>query len=294
MLDDWDIPEGATDESASKSEANTITIEQCLAAGSDGIDISNEHYHAVMPGISGSNLSLLAESNKHLDNKELFNLGESNALTFGTLLHTMVLEPHDTDDNYAVLPPLNLRTNTGKAEKLAFEEEHEGKIIIPEDDFETATNMTKNVMAICGDIINKGVKEKSYFVRDDDLILKIRPDCYFTGCGSEFDLKSITPKYMDMSDRALERHIVSFGYHISAGYRNYVRKLLGMPTGNFYLLFVSTSPGHMVRNVRIADAWIEESEFYVKELLESRKFYLGTGLDKGVSVVDRSSRKYEN
>ena len=162
-----------------------------------------------------------------------------------------------------------------------------------DEDFETAKDMTRNVMAICGDIINKAVKEKSYFVKDDELILKIRPDCYFTECGSEFDLKSITPKYMDMSDRALERHIISMGYHISAGYRNYVRKLLDMPTGDFYLIFVSTSPGHMVRNIRIADAWIEESEFYIKELLESRKFYLGTGIDKGPSVIDRSSRKYE-
>jgi len=294
MLDEWNIPgDSGSFDSSPSSISTELTIQQCLLAGSKGVDISNEHYHAKLPGISGSNLSLLAESNKHLDNKALFNLGESPALTFGTLLHTMVLEPHDIKNNYAIMPKFDGRTTKGKAAKKKFTEESKNKIVIDNDDFETAQNMTRNVMAICGDIINKGVKEKSYFVRDGDLILKIRPDCYFTECGSEFDLKSITPKYMDMSDRALERHIISLGYHISAGYRNYVRKLMGMPTGDFYLLFVSTSPGCMVRNIRIADAWIEESEFYVKELLESRKFYLSTGLDKGVSVIDRSSRKYE-
>jgi len=293
-LDDWDIkpvpttvthlPETVID--------TTISLDDCLRAGKDGVDITNEQYHT-MKGISGSNLALLAESNKHLDNKNLFDLGDSDALTFGTLVHTSVLEHHNLASEFVISEHFNLRTNQGKADKAAFEEANTDKIIVTKDSFDKAQDMARNVIAICGDIINNGIKERSYFVKDDELLLKIRPDCYCQKTGQEWDLKTITPKHCDMSDHALERHILNMGYNISAGYRNYVRKLLGMPTGQFNLIFVATTPGHMVRNIRMADAWIEESEWYVKEMLANRKWYLGTGIDKGVSVIDRSSRKYD-
>lgn len=292
---EWDFPEDLKEEPKEIKASNQdsfFTIEDCLKAGKSGVEISNERYHG-MDGISGSNLSLLAESNKHLDNKSLFNLGESDALTFGTLVHNLVLEPENFSQEFAVSEKLNLRTNQGKADLAAFKEANKDRIVINEDDLIKAEAMTKNAMAICGDIIKNGIKERSYFVQDDELLLKIRPDCYCAKTGDEWDLKTITPKHCDMSDRALERHILSMGYHISAGYRNHVRKLLGMPTGNFNLIFVATTPGHMVRNIKIADAWIEEAEWNVKEMLDGRKFYLGIGIDKGISTIDRSSRKYE-
>ncbi len=273
-------------------DAEFISLNDCLQAGKAGVDIPNEHYHS-MPGISGSNLALLAESNKHLDNKDLFNLGETDALTFGTLVHTSTLEPENLHQEFVISESFNLRTNQGKADKAAFEVANKDRTIITQDDFDKAQEMARNVMAICGDIISNGIKERSYFVQDDDLLLKIRPDCYCPKTGNEWDLKTITPTKCDMSSRALERHITNMGYHISAGFRQYVRKLLEMPTGNFNLIFVSTSPGHMVRNIQLAQAWVDEAEWEVKEMLEQRKFYLGTGIDKGVSVIDRYSRKYD-
>jgi hypothetical protein len=293
---DWDFPEDLVEPKkvdTASNESNYFTIDDCIKAGKNGVEISNERYHST-EGISGSNLELLAESNKHLDNKELFNLGESDAFTEGTCLHTLVLEPHDVNKNYAILPTgLNLRTNSGKEEKKLFIDSNKKKICLDYDVFSKLERMTENVMAICGDIISDGIKERSYFAKDDELLLKIRPDCYCSKTGNEWDLKSITPKYGDMSDGALERKILSLNYHISAGFRNYVRKLLGMPTGKFNLIFVSKSPGHMVRNIKIADKLIEEAELKVKKMMDGRKFYLSTGIDTSVSTIDRSSRKYE-
>jgi len=273
---------------------NEITIEQCLQAGAGGVYISNSHYHAI-DGISGSDLSLLSESNRHLDNKNLFKLGNSSSLTFGSLLHAMVLEPHDVDNRYVVMPKFDSRTNAGKSEKNQFAAINHGKTVIEQEGFHTAQRMAHNVRAICGDIIERGVKEMSYFADVNGLVLKIRPDIYVDGDGTDWDVKTITPKNNDLSNSALERHIKHFNYHRSAGFRSIVRKALGMPSGDCYLIFVSSSPGHLVRIVKIKPEWIKDAEAEVSDLLDARRFYLKTGYDLPVvEIDDRAAERLRN
>lgn len=282
ILDDWDIQPDII-------ESTDLTLEQCLAAGSNGVMISNENYHGI-GGISGSNLTLLAESNKHLDNKQLFNMGESPALTFGTLLHTMVLEPHDIPNCYAILPELNLRTNQGKADKTAFIESSKDKTVVTMEDFEKARDMARNVMAICGDVIESGIKERSLFVDLDGLILKSRLDIDIEEQGDDLDLKSITLATKEFSDITLEYHIKKLGYHRSAAFRNIIRRELGKPVKDSYLIFCNTGPGHMVRVIKIHPDWIKQSEQDVTELLENRRFYLSSGIDTYSTTIDDSYR----
>lgn len=281
-LDDWDIQPDII-------ATQDLTLEQCLAAGSKGVMISNENYHGI-GGISGSNLTLLAESNKHLDNKQLFNLGESPALTFGTLLHTMVLEPHDIPNCYAILPELNLRTNQGKADKEAFIESSKGKTVVTMENFEKARDMSRNVMAICGDVIESAIKERSLFVDLDGLILKSRLDADAEEDGDDFDLKSITLGTKGFSDRTLEQHIKKLGYHRSAAFRNIIRRALGKPVRDSYLIFCDTGPGNMVRVIKIHQDWIKQAESEVNDLLEDRRFYLSSGVDNYATVIDDTYR----
>ena len=113
--------------------SNLITIEDCLRAGSKGVFISNEHYHA-LDGISGSNLPLLAISNKHLDEKHLFSLASAPPLVRGTLYHTLVLEPDSVFDRYVVMPSKFLgKAYGGKTiieQKKEFHAANNNKIII--------------------------------------------------------------------------------------------------------------------------------------------------------------------
>lgn len=284
MLDEWDIPEQP--ESGESSEE--ISINDCLEAGPDGVMISNELYHS-LPGISGSNLSLLAESNRHLDNKKLFNLGDTPALSFGTLLHTMVLEPYDVESNYAIMPYFDGRTKAGKAEKAEFTEANKNKIIIDAEDHDKATAMTKNVMAICGSVIIAGIKERSLFAEIDNLILKCRLD--IEHIDADFDLKSITLGMKEFSDFTLESHIKKLGYHLSAAFRNIIRRHLGKPVGDSFLIFCNTGPGHMVREVQINPFWIEQSEQKVLDMLDNRRLYLSTGVDNPPAIIDDKYRE---
>lgn len=281
-LDVWDIQPDII-------ESNEMSLDQCLAAGSNGVMISNENYHGI-GGISGSNLTLLAESNKHLDNKRLFNLGESPALTFGTLLHTFVLEPHEIESNYAILPELNLRTNQGKEDKQAFIEASKGKTVITLEDFEKARDMARNVIAVFGDVIDSGIKERSLFVDLDGLVLKSRLDIDVEEVGDDLDLKSITLGTKDFSNRSIEQHIKKFNYQRSAAFRNIIRRALGKPVRDSYLIFCDTGSGHMVRAIKMHPDWIKQAESEVNELLEDRRFYLSSGVDNKATLIDDSYR----
>jgi exodeoxyribonuclease VIII len=159
--------------------------------------MTNEEYHAG-PGISSSKLHLLDESERHLEMAKLFNL-ESDSMDFGTLVHTLVVEPEKEND-YAVMPKIDGRTTAGKSEKLDWIEDNEGKIIIDEADYNRASRMAGNVLAIAGGLVTLGVKEQSYFVEEDGLLLKCRPDNYIEQHGIVVDLRyiaNILMKYID-------------------------------------------------------------------------------------------------
>lgn len=295
MLDlDWDIPDdivadGDEIELPTKPVqlAGQPTIEQCLEAGAQGVMVPNEVYHA-LPGISGSNLALLKESNRHLDKKHLFFM-RTPALVFGSLLHTLVLEPDEVLDRFVVLPKFEGKVRTGvsiEEQRRQFYEANSGKEIIESDDFIRAERMARNVRGICGDIIEKGIKERSLFVDIDGLILKSRLDIDLEDVGDDFDLKSITLGLKEFSDSTIEYHIKKFGYHHSAAFRNIIRRALGKPVRDSYLIFCSTSPGHMVRVIKIRPLWIKEAEAEVRELLDDRRFYLESGFDREIVEID--------
>lgn len=254
-------------------DAEMPTLADCLAAGANGVEITNAHYHA-LPGISGSHYPLLAESNRHFDNRHLFALGDTPALTFGTLFHTLVLEPDTVESCYTVLPAFNGRTNEGKAAKAAFIEANQHKTLVDQDTFKIANAMARNVRAICGEVIEAGIKERSLFVEIDKMVLKSRLDIDLEAVGDDYDLKSISLGVKDFSDSVLARHIKKLKYHWSAAHRNIVRRALGLPVQHSYLIFCNTGPGHMVRVIRIAPDWIKDAEIEVAALLAKRREYL--------------------
>jgi hypothetical protein len=291
---EWDIPEDIAP-ALEQIGTTDITIEQCLAAGASGVLIPNETYHA-LDGISGSNLALLAESNKHLDNKRLFNLGDSPALVFGSLFHTLVLEPHDAENRYVVMPNFETKAVTGIsiAESTRnFYTENSGKIIVTNDDMEKAKRMAINVRAIAGDIIDAGIKERSLFVEIDGLILKCRLDIDIEDEGDDYDLKSISLGMMkEFSNRTLEDHIKKLHYHWSAAFRNIIRRALGKPVRDSYLIFCNTGMGNMVRIIKIASEWVDLAEAEVSDMLEGRRFYLASNVDVPVIEITDRQIKY--
>jgi len=287
----WDeIPEDIVDPENEITHDSTV-LNQCLLAGAKGVDIPNTLYHQ-LDGISGSGLSILAESNKHFDNRRLFNLGEAPALNFGSLFHCACLEPDSVEDRYTVEPKFDNRSLKGKVHKLEFMSENSHKIVMSKADMAKAKAMARNVHAVYGDVLDACIKECSWFVEVDGLILKSRPDCYDQVTGHDIDLKAISLGIKPFSNLTLEHHIKKFNYHLSAALRMIVRQELGQVVGNSYLLFCDTGPGNRVRLIQIAPEWLAEAETVVRDLLDGRRFYLMSKVDNPVTVIDDRNRQF--
>jgi hypothetical protein len=270
--------------------ADDLTINDCLNAGADGVAISNSHYHA-LPGISGSNVELLQESNRTLDHKHLFNLGSSQALLMGTFFHCAVLEPDELDKRYTVCPLFDNRTKAGKISRLEFHANNLNKIVVTNDDSRRIKAMARNVRAVYGEVLDSGHRERSYFVDVGGIILKSRPDSYNPKTGHDIDIKAISLGTKSFTNAVLEAHIKKFNYQLSAALRLMVRRALGQVEGNSYLLFCDTGLGHRVRLIQIAPDWLEEAVAIIEDLLEGRRFYLESGVDIPVTVIDDSRRQ---
>lgn len=100
---------------------------------------------------------------------------------FGDAMHAICLEPDRLKTEFVVLPPLNLRTNQGKADKIAFIKEHEGFKILTDEEYKQLNLMFESVMAHLPArllIEAEGVAEGSYFWTDETtgIECKCRPD----------------------------------------------------------------------------------------------------------------------
>lgn len=60
------------------------------------------------------------------------------AWVIGNLVDMMLLTPKGIDDRVAVSPTFNLRTNQGKADKIAFIEANKGKLVVNQEQMNTA------------------------------------------------------------------------------------------------------------------------------------------------------------
>ena len=243
--------------------------------------MTNKEYHQA-EGISSSDLKLLEISPLHLHKKELFKF-ESDVFDFGSLVHKMVLEPEDLEKEFIKTPEFNLRTKAGKEEKAKFEEENQNKTIISPADWEKAEKMSKNILAIAGNLIKKGKCEESFFAKDEyGLTRKCRPDCYIEALGVVIDIKTTqSTKPYDF-----QKAIFDYRYHYQAYWYLKTLKLLGKRANQFIFIAVEKKEPFMVRLFRISEDAINRAEMEVENLIQSYVKFLETGKAEIVEEID--------
>jgi exodeoxyribonuclease VIII len=228
-------------------------------------------YHGA-PGISSSNLRLLAESPVHLDNKHLFKL-DSPALVFGNVVHKMILEPEDFENVYITAPIVDLRTNKGKDELTVFKAENADKIIVSADDIAKAERMAANVKAIAGNLLTRGKAEQSFLVDDDGLTYKCRPDYLREDLGLAIDIKTTS----DASDYGMKKSVANYQYHWTAYWYLKVLNLAGLNITRYLFCFVESSPPYMVRLRELSQQSLNSAEQEIETLLAHYRHYKLTG-----------------
>jgi len=238
--------------------------------------MTNEEYHNI-PAISSSDFRLLEESPLHYENKDYFKL-DGKALTVGSLVHKMVLEPHTLYDEFVKEEfsgcKLNKNSNAYKEALRDFKRFCEGKQIVPVSMWEEAEIMARNIKAIAGNILDNGVAEQSFFVEDTDGIpRKCRPDFLRRDIKTVIDLKTTNAK----NDYEFEKSIFDYKYHRQGAWYIDTLRLCGIDIENFVLITVQTSSPYMVR-VRLLsnEAIMAGRENYMK-ILDKYIKYKKTG-----------------
>jgi exodeoxyribonuclease VIII len=180
-------------------------------------DISIDEYHGI-EGISRSRLWKF----KQLPYKywyeylsgEAEQSKDTEALIFGNLVHTVILEPHLFEKDYFVIPKVNRATKAGKEAYQAAYEEAEGRTLINNEMHSQALAMREKVLAndLAKNIIDGAKFEKSIFWEDREtgILCKARPDIWNNGLIA--DLKTTK----DASPRAFQLSAVKEGYFLQA------------------------------------------------------------------------------
>jgi len=94
--------------------------------------------------ISNSDLTLIDKSIFHYLHKKDFEPTEP--MKVGSAFHLLVLEPEKYENEVAIMPEWNLRTNEGKANKELFEIKNNDKIILKKDDVANFAFMYSNLI----------------------------------------------------------------------------------------------------------------------------------------------------
>jgi hypothetical protein len=156
-------------------------------------DVPNDVYHKEKGFISSSQIKVGLGSPHYYKFFVKDGKGkkeETKQLSFGTLVHTLVLEPEKFDSEYVVMPDkkLDMRKAADKAWKEAFDKEHEGKTTVSSDDFEKAVTCRDSVYAHQDArrlLELPGISESSVYVELDHMLpggevvkvkVRVRPD----------------------------------------------------------------------------------------------------------------------
>lgn len=186
--------------------------------------MSNDEYHAC-PEFSSSQLKDILRSSAHFYSNNILKENERETkkhLDFGTLAHTLFLEPEQFEHEFIVGPKFDRRTKAGKEEAASWEAANQGKIIIDQEMLDGANRIANNLRKLSSYKLmqdNPGMAEASIFFTDPvyGLNLRVRPDYHIIPCdefpnGLLFDVKTTT----DARQFKFQRSCSDFGYDISA------------------------------------------------------------------------------
>ena len=232
--------------------------------------MSNAQYHA-RPEYSSSQLKDMIRSAAHFYSHNIAKEHDKErkaCMDFGTLAHTLFLEPEQFSNEFVIAPTFNRRTNAGKAEAAAWEQENEGKILVTEEQVQSAERIIKNLqtLSMYGVMQNNyGMAEASFFFTDPifGLELRVRPDWHIVPCsalpnGLILDLKTTS----DARAIAFQKQCGNFAYDLSAamyreGFQQYYQTEDKPP---FILLVAESSIPYNVKQYKAADLFLSVGE----------------------------------
>lgn len=172
------------------------------------------------------------------------------AMEFGTLVHTVVLQPHLLQQEYAISPHDSFRTNAAK--EWREEQVAAGKIVVTEDDMDRAAEID-NTIKEDSVLFSLGEYERelAIFGSVGDIQAKCLIDIAPSHGDCLVDLKT-TSSIGDI--KSIQNTVVRLGYHWQAAmYLDMFNAATGSNRTTFMFLFVETDYPHET-------AWVSTSQ----------------------------------
>lgn len=232
-------------------------------------------YHA-HPAVSASKIKAVLKSARHYHYEwvEGNRKPPTEAMAFGTMAHTALLEPRMFLDNYVIQPEFK-GTGSRKAKEDWLASLPDAAIVMDKEESDSIVGMIKSLQDYppAVNILRGGIAEHSIYFTDEatGLPCKMRPD-YLTESGYIVDLKTTV-----CSERTkFTRDLFSLGYHISvAHYLQGYKQVFGKEAKGYVFLAVEKK-APFVPSVFVADATIIE-----KGMADCRK-----GIDRIKQCMD--------
>ena len=160
-------------------------------------------------------------------------------LRFGSLFHTLTLEPDQFDARYIVAPDVDRRTKEGKDAYARFQFNAGSREIVTAEDYERASRMADAARQSAGHLLVGQVEQPVLWERDG-VPLKAKMDVV----GEHIvDLKSTSADDED----SLVRAAWTYGYHISAAaYQEAAEVLTGRKLEKHFVFVTKTEPHEVV------------------------------------------------
>lgn len=155
-------------------------------------DVSNEDYHADREYFSSSVLKELLKDRELFYKKYVLGQQEPReekaAFSFGSYVHTLILEPHLVDEEYVFFDGASRRSDKYKK----FREENEGKTVILEKEKKLAQKLLDayNERPEAKALIDGGSAEETLCVELEGLPIKVRADYVNQEKGYIVDVKT--------------------------------------------------------------------------------------------------------
>ncbi|TCJ23042.1 PD-(D/E)XK nuclease-like domain-containing protein [Nocardioides jejuensis] len=221
-------------------------------------------YHSDPTSISASGMKTLLKSPAHFKHG-LTHPQESAAMSLGTVAHTIIL---GTGPGYVAIEG-NRNRNDVKAAIAAAEAQ--GKVVLKPEQLKAAERMADAVLShkkAARLLASPGRSEVSVFARDPmhDVIRRCRWDRLGNN-GIGVDLKTAH----NVDPAALPKHIIDFGYDLSAAWYLDTSEWAELAVDAFALVFVESAEPHNVVVVELDDEFLERGAALAEKALRRHR-----------------------
>lgn len=264
----------------------------------DPIIMTNADYHA-SEAISKSDLDLINRSPAYYRYVKKNPREQTASMLFGSVVHSLVLEPEKFSDEYAVAPSVDKRTKKGREEWCEFAAASKDKTIIDSGIYDSAQLAALSVEnnPIAKKLLHGGKAEMSYFWEEKGVKCKCRPDYLRTDIKCVIDLKTTQNANPDNFTKSA----YDYRYHVQAAW--YLRGLrsCGVDVENFIFIAVEKEAPYTVCiynadnfMIKLGNTVADENLAVLCECIRSDNWYgyEETPVIHSLSLPDWVTRKY--